>query len=210
MSEDEVDRDLVKAAQDRKEHAPAFLVSRYGPRLLGYCQDIAPDLGDADREHIVADAIEKAVAKIDKFDPAKAKFGIWVRGFVLNRVRDWRRDNERLLSFDDEERSITEPATDALGTLLTHKRTASEAHAVSDRNQPLLDAVLEALPKLRPDDQLIIALRDLEGRNVESVAASLKIGRDACRQRHSRARKRLKDKLLVDPRSAALLSGDNE
>jgi len=210
MSEDELDRELVRAAQERKEYAPAFLVSRYGQRLLGYCQDIAPDLGDADREHIVADAIEKAVAKIDKFDPARAKFGTWIRGFVLNRVRDWRRDNERLLSFDDEEPSITEPATDALGTLLTHKRTTIETRPVSDRNQPLLDAVLEALPKLRPDDQIIIALRDLEGRSVESIAASLKIGRDACRQRHSRARKRLKDKLLADPRSAALLSGVNE
>lgn len=210
MSEDELDRELVRAAQERKEHAPAFLVSRYGQRLLGYCQDIAPDLADADREHIVADAIEKAVAKIDKFDPARAKFGTWVRGFVLNRVRDWRRDNERLLSFDDEERPIPEPPTNAIGALLTQKRATTETRPVADHNQPLLDAVLEALPTLRTDDQIIIALRDIEGRSVESVAAALKISRDACRQRHSRAHKRLKDKLLADARSAALLSGDHE
>lgn len=210
MSEDELDKELVRAAKERKEHAPAFLVSRYGPRLLGYCHDIASDLGDADREHIVADAIEKAVEKIDRYDPDRAKFGTWLRGFVLNRVRDWRRDNERLQSFDDEDRHIAEPAVDALGTLLTHKRTATETQPVSPRNQPLLDAVMEALPKLRPDDQVIIGLRDIEGRSVESVAASLNISRDACRQRHSRARKRLKDKLLADPRSAALLSGETK
>lgn len=210
MSEDELDKDLVRAAVERKEHASAFLVSRYGPRLLGYCHDIASDLGDADREHIVADAIEKAVAKIDKYDPERAKFGIWIRGFVLNRVRDWRRDHERMQSFDDENRAIGEPATDAFGVLLTHKRMAPETRPVSERNQPLLDAVMEALPKMRTDDQAIIVLRDLEGRSVESVAVSLKVSRDACRQRHSRARKRLKDLLRDDPRSAGTLSGEKK
>ena len=193
-----------------REHASSLLVSRYGPRVMGYCRDLAPDLSDVDCEHIVACAIERAVSKIEKFDPDRAKFGTWIRGFVLYAVRDWRRDHERLQSFDDEERALEEPAVDALGTLFTHKPTASETQPVSERNAPLLAAVQEALSKIRHDDLAIIALRDIEGRSVEVAAASLGINRDACRKRHSRAKMRLKDLLRTDPRCAFIFTGETE
>jgi RNA polymerase sigma factor (sigma-70 family) len=208
VSEDDLDNELIQAAQAGQDYASAFLISRYGPRVLGYCRSIAPDLTDVDHEHIVEIAIETAVRKIHLFDSARGKFGVWIRTFVLHAVQDWRRGHARLQSLDDEERRIAEPATDALGTLLTEPARTTTDQEPAERLQPVLAAVNEALAKLRTTDQLIIAMRDREGRSVGATAASLKIRPDACRQRHHRARVRLMDLLREDPRCAILLPGD--
>lgn len=211
MRDDDLDEDLIRAAQAGQDHASAFLVSRYGPLVLGYCRDLAPDLSDADCECIVEIAIETAVRKIDRFDPARGRFGSWIRTFVLNAVRDWRRGHARLDSLDDDERRGPAPATDALGIPMTAdpQATHPDNEGVSERLAPALEAVLETLPKMRPNDQVIIAMRNIEGRSVEATAASLKISPDACRQRHHRAMKRLKELLRTDPRCAFLLTGEN-
>lgn len=210
MSDDDLDRDLIRAAHDGEDHASAFLVSRYGPLVLGYCRSIAPDLSDVDCERIVELAVETAVRKIDRFDPDKGRFGMWIRTFVLHAVQEWRRAHARLQSLDDEERRFAEPATDALGVLLSvkTKTTEEQEQGLSPRLAPVLAAVNEAIPKMRPLDQVIIVMRDVEGRSVEETAASLKISRDACRQRHHRAKVRLMDLLRNDPRCAIVLSGE--
>ncbi|MCW2855447.1 MAG: sigma-70 family polymerase sigma factor [Marmoricola sp.] len=209
MSDDDLDNDLVRAAQAGQDHASAFLVSRFGPRVLGYCRSIATDLTDVDHERIVELAIENAVRKIDRFDPNRGKFGTWIRTFVLHAVQDWRRGHARLVSLDDEERRISEPATDAVGAVLTEANlTTTTEEGPSEHVRQLVAAVNEALPKLRTTDQLIITMRDIEGRSVEETAASLKIRPDACRQRHHRARVRLMDVLRSDPRCAIFLPGD--
>jgi RNA polymerase sigma factor (sigma-70 family) len=216
VSTDDLDSDLISAAQAGEDYASAFLVSRFGPEVLGYCKSIAGDLSDVDCEAIVGIAIETAVRKVDRFDPARGKFGAWIRGFVLNAVRDWRRAHARLDSLDNEDRYVPEPAVDALGAPMTGDMTTSNqipstdnnAEGTLDRLAPVREAVREALPTMRPNDQVIMAMRDLEGRSVEDTAASLKISPDACRQRHHRAKKRLKDILREDPRCAFLLSGD--
>ena len=61
-----MDEELIQAAKAGQLHAGAFLVSLYGPRLLGYCRTITPDLGDVDRELICEQAIEKACRKIGR------------------------------------------------------------------------------------------------------------------------------------------------
>lgn len=210
MSDEDLDNDLIRAAQAGQDYASAFLVSRYGPLVLGYCRSLAPDLSDVDCERVVEIAIETAVRKIDRFDPARGRFGVWIRTFVLNAVRDWRRGHARLDSLDDKDRRGPEPATDALGAPMTGEAKATNPNNEGARNRlaPVLEAVLDTLPKMRTNDQVIIALRDIEGRSIEDTAASLKIGPDACRQRHHRAKKRLKELLRADPRCALVLPGD--
>lgn len=209
MSTEDLDNDLIRAAQAGEDYASAFLVSRYGPEVLGYCRSLASDLSDVDCETVVEIAIETAVRKIDRFDPSRGKFGVWIRTFVLNAVRDWRRGHARLASLDDEERHGPEPATDALGALLTDDITNNnDNQGTIDRLAPVREAIRDALPTMRLNDQVILAMRDMEGRTAEETAASLKISPDACRQRHHRAKKRLRDKLRDDPRCVFLLPGD--
>jgi DNA-directed RNA polymerase specialized sigma24 family protein len=89
------DDDLIQAAREGRDYAGPFLVSMFGPRLLGYCKSIASDLSDTDCERVVELAIEKAVRKIDAFDPTRGKFEAWLRTFVLHATQDWRRGNHR-------------------------------------------------------------------------------------------------------------------
>ena len=91
IGDDAVDEELIRAAKAGNAHAGAFMISLYGPKLLGYCRTIAPDLGDIDREHICEQAIETACRKIDDYDPGKGPLHAWLRGFVRNGVRAWRR-----------------------------------------------------------------------------------------------------------------------
>jgi DNA-directed RNA polymerase specialized sigma24 family protein len=123
-------------------------------------------------------------------------------------VQDWRRGHARLVSLDDEERRISEPAADAVGAVLTEANLTTTEEGPSEHVRQVVVAVNEALPKLRTTDQLIITMRDIEGRSIEETAASLKIRADACRQRHHRARVRLMDLLRSDPRCAIFLPGD--
>jgi RNA polymerase sigma factor (sigma-70 family) len=197
------DDDLIQAARDGHEYAAAFLVSLYGPRILGYCRSLASDLSDVDCEHIVELAIEKAVRKIDHYDQTRGRFEAWLRTFVLHATQDWRRGHHRLVSLDAET---------ATGESRAHRLVAPPLLAVdsddSARLAPLIEALRDALPTMNPADQVIIALRDLEGRPVDSVAATLHINPDACRQRHYRARMRLKKLLDADPRTLDVLPGE--
>jgi RNA polymerase sigma-70 factor (ECF subfamily) len=190
------DDDLIQAAREGHDYAAAFLVSMYGPRVLGYCRAIAPDLSDVDCERVVELAVETAVRKIEKFDPSRGKFEAWLRTFVLHAAQDWRRSHHRLISLEAEGATGEPLRTTVAAPPVTLAQTTNVL-------APLIEALHEALPQLSVPDQLVIALRDMEGRSVDEVAGILRISSDACRQRHHRARVRLKALLSRDPRTTA-------
>lgn len=186
------EQQLIEAAREGKEWAGPFLVSLHGPALAGYCHSVAGDLSDTDREHVVANAIERAVRRIDKFDPDRGSFKAWLRGFVVYAARDWRRHHAHLVELD--------------AARLADRETPgarSDAESQPSQLQPMIDPLREALPKLRPPDQLILVMRDYEGRSVEDCASRLQITPEACRQRHHRARQRLKALMEQDARLIA-------
>jgi RNA polymerase sigma-70 factor (ECF subfamily) len=190
-----MDKELIAAARDGQEYAGAFLVSLHGPGLAAYCRSIAPELSDTDREHIICNAIERAVRRIETFDESRGSFKTWLRPFVLHATQDWRRDHAQLVELDPDRDSSTE--------------SNGLDNSEDGRLQPVIEALRDLLPTLRPTDQVIIALRDLENRSVENCADLLGITPDACRQRHHRARQRLKRLLADDPR-VTLLMGDDQ
>lgn len=196
------DDDLIQAAREGRDYAGPFLVSMFGPRVLGYCKSIASDLSDTDCERVVELAIEKAVRKIDAFDPTRGKFESWLRTFVLHAIQDWRRGNQRLLSLDAE---------NGIGRSLAETITADQSvdqRGGDSRLVPASQALRDLIPQLNLPDQVILGLRDIEGRSVEDVATLLDISPAACRQRHHRAKVRLKQLLKADPRLAAVISGE--
>lgn len=195
------DDDFIEAARQGQDHAAPFLVSLYGPKVLGYCRSIASDLSDVERERICEIAIEKAVRKIDRFDPSKGKFESWIRTFVLHAAQDWRRDHQRLACLD-KGGEWGPPLTNTLADQSV--TNAGEVQAQS----PLLGALRDALPKLTELDQVIIHLRDIEQRSIEDVANLLGITQPACRQRHHRARGRLRSFIQADARAAVILTGE--
>ena len=95
------DEDLIQAAREGKEYAGPFLISLYAPMLLGYARGLASDLGDSGCEQICEWAVERAVRKIDLYDPAKGDFAGWARSMLRYAALDYRRDNARLQNIDN-------------------------------------------------------------------------------------------------------------
>ena len=107
------DEDLIQAARDGKEYAGPFLISLYAPMLLGYARGIASDLGDSACEQICEWAIERAVRKIQLYDPARGDFAGWARSMLRYAALDYRRDNARLQNIDDLDLAEPEPSPTA-------------------------------------------------------------------------------------------------
>ena len=183
------DENLIQAARDGKEYAGPFLVSLYAPMLLGYAHSIAADLGDSACEQICEWAVERAVRKIDLFDPDKGTFVAWARSMVRYAALDYRRYNAHLDRIDDPD--LPEPAT--VPTYDTHEKVR--------------EALRDVVRQLNEPDQAILALRDLEQLSPQAVAVLLGISAAAVRQRHLRARRRLSDLARKDPRLTSFMEG---
>jgi RNA polymerase sigma factor (sigma-70 family) len=181
------DDELIRAARENEPYAGAFLVSVYGPKLAGYCRSIASDLSDTDREHVIAVGIERAVRRIETYDPARGSLLAWLRPFVRHATQDWRRSNLQLANVD-------------IGALAEVTDIPAPSPPTAETVSSATEAVIDAIPKLSTADQIILVLRHYEMYSVQDTADILKITADACRQRHHRALKRLRRLLDHDDR----------
>ena len=178
IGDDAVDEELIRALKAGDEHADAFMISLYGPKLLGYCRTIASDLGDVDRELICEQAIETACRKIDDYDPGKGPLHAWLRGFVRNGVRAWRRSPAaRVSPLAGEPEAASWPPP---------------ARADPDRDDPQTGRLIAAVRALPPHHQLLLALRFTEGLPAHEIASRLGISDEAVRQRLSRLTRQLR------------------
>lgn len=183
---------LIQRILEGDELAGSMLVSLYGPRLASYARAMAGDLSDADREVICENAVEKAVRKMDLYDPERASLYWWMRGFVRSEVSSWRRSMERLEPFDPEK------AEDQASPPLEMSADAQEAAR----------ELAQAISELTRTDQLIIGLRDVEELSYAEIAARLgDVSEEACRKRHSRALARLKELARERPVLVRYLEG---
>ena len=178
---DELERDLLERARRGDTSAAPFLVSYLGDHLLGYARSIAKDLADADRETIVEMAVEAGARLIGTFDENRGTLRAWFRRQVRWKVAEWYRSG---------------PASpDPLPAVLQEEAEVPAA--------PLPPAVAEALrdaiASLDRDDQIVLALRAVEGLAFPEVGLRLGITTDAARQRYHRALRRLKTKASAMP-----------
>lgn len=171
---------LIAAALEGSPHAGTFLVSVYGPQLLGYCRSLTPDLSDVDREMICEQAVELAVRKIDAFDRELGTFPGWLRGFVRNTVKNWRRGAGQRHPDPVEDlplECLPPPAPVAINKVT--------------------DALRRAVRELPEQDQLYVNLRYQQGLPTKQIAQLLGKTDNAVRQRLSRLQRLLKDQLSV-------------
>lgn len=168
---------LIQAAKASEPGAGAFLVSRYGQQLIGYCRTLTLDMSDVDREMICEQAVELAVRKIEEYDEQLGSFSGWLRGFVRNTVLNWRRlhglrhpDSADELSLNQAARPPATPAT----------------------LPPEVAAAIGALPEL---DQLYLYLRHVEHLPSKAIATLLVKSDAAVRKRLSRIHAQLRAQL---------------
>ena len=185
----DIEADLLGKARRGEPSAAPFLVSYYGERLLGFARAHAPDLSDPDREQIVELAIEAGVRSIRRFDEAKGTLLAWFRGQVRYQTLGWRRSHPPMAALSDNVVSREPPVEPAPATI---------------------EALRAALARLSHDDQVILALRNVEGLAYSEIAQRLGISDDATRQRHKRALKRLRVAVRDEPALRWVESGETK
>ncbi len=90
---------------------------RYGADLLRFLHGACAHLNHQDCEDLLHQAVLRAVARIDQFDPARGSLRLWVFGILRNEVRQdvrarRRRRTERTVGVDDVDPDLT-PSIDA-------------------------------------------------------------------------------------------------
>lgn len=175
---------LIQQLRLGDPNAGVILVSAVAPRLLGYAAILAPELGPADHEEIVERAIEKAVLKIDRFDPAKGTFPAWTRAFVRYEVLTWRRNHP-------EGTDLPLNAAESLPAPEEDEETVNE---VSDRETAMASQVL-LLPEA---SQLLLRLRYAEQLDFPAIAEQLGITHATARKRHQRILEELRRRSAAD------------
>jgi RNA polymerase sigma factor (sigma-70 family) len=178
---------LVEQLRRGDPSAGAILVSVVAPRLLAYAGHLAPELNPADHEAIVETAIEKAILRIDEFDPERGTFPGWARTFVRYEVRTWRRTHAGATQLDDrhlEAADTAEPGSDE-----------AAADAASRRNTAVTALVL-SLPE---PAQLLLRLRFAEELEHPAIAEQLGVKPATSRKRLQRILETLRELAADDP-----------
>lgn len=174
--------DIIRALRHGAKWGDQAMVTIVAPVLMGYAVSVAPDLSPTDREQAVETAILRGVSKLDQFDRRRGTFTGWLRPFVRNAINDIRRDQpgSPTLLPDD----IELPPED-----VENPTAVAEAQAIRT-----------ALAALSDTDRLIITLRDYEHLDYESCAERIGgVSAAACRVRHLRAVRRLRDAAKGQP-----------
>ena len=175
---------LIEQIRRGDPSAGPILVSIVAPRLLGYTAHLARELSEPDHEAIVEAAIEKAILKIDQFNPERGTFTGWVRTFARNEVATWRRShpgpnvpvNEETLELADDQ-------------------APTDDEAASPRDIAITALVLD-LPE---PAQLLLRLRFAEGLDHIAIAELLDVRPDAARKRLQRILQTLRERAADDP-----------
>jgi RNA polymerase sigma factor (sigma-70 family) len=174
---------LIDAVRAGEPSAGPVLVSTIAPGLLAYARSHAPDLSTTDLELLCETTVERAIAKIDAFDPTHGTFKAWARGILRLEIRALRRrQGSQALPLNEDLTADSEPS--AVITQITEEVAA---------------AVLRGVRALGHGDQLILQMRNAEVMSYQSIAFLLGIDEATCRQRHSRATRRLARRLENDP-----------
>jgi RNA polymerase sigma factor (sigma-70 family) len=189
--------ELLEAVRTGEPSAGPVLVSAVAPGLLPYAHSIASDLTTTDIELLCEVAVERAVEKIERFDPTRGTLSAWVRGILRMEIQAERRKRG--------------------AAPLPLREDLVAAVAAPPRVQEIPEEVVAAIGNLvrllRQTDQIILQLRSAEEMPYQAISALLGADEAACRQRHLRACRRLAALAADNPVIQAFLQqrrGDND
>lgn len=182
---------LLDAARAGDEAAWRRLVELLYPLIAGIIRNHLRRV--ADREDVIQEVFVKLFTRLGQYAGSQP-LEHWVSRIALNTCHDWlRRTKARPLTsysdLGDEEREILER------TLATDDAPPAEDPAAL---RELLDRLLAAL---KPREQIVIRLLDLEGRSVQDVCDLTGWGASKVKVTAMRARRRLADQMRrLEPR----------
>jgi RNA polymerase sigma-70 factor (ECF subfamily) len=153
---------------------PEQLCAQYATRVARFASLAAGN--DADADDIAQDALLKAVAALDRFDPRRGSLDAWLWRIVANTARDaGRRARVRALF---TERLAREAPVTGIEDAAIERATSSEVYA--------------AMARLRPRDRELLALRFGSDLSTGEVGAIAGLSAESARRAIGRALERLR------------------
>ena len=163
------DSALVEAAMNGDCESFTELCRRYYPAMVAIAHSI---LGDRDiAEDAAQQAFAKAVRKLPQLKN-RNKFAGWLAAICRNAAKDMARTREKLYPSED-----------------------FSAIAAESQDDDSVEAVREAINRLKPADREVIFLRFYDGMSYEQISAVLGISEQAINGKLRRAKKKMADYL---------------
>jgi RNA polymerase sigma-70 factor, ECF subfamily len=154
---------------------PEVLCALYAEKVCRFAAVVAGH--DRDPEDIAQDALLKAIAGLDRFDPARGSMEGWLWRIVANTAKDAMR-RARLRALLTERLARSEPAVVNLEEVAVDNLAAGE--------------LLNALARLSPRDRQLIGLRFVADLDTASVGAIVGLSAESARRAIGRALDRLR------------------
>jgi RNA polymerase sigma-70 factor (ECF subfamily) len=187
---------LIQRLRARDRSAQTELVRRYQGRLRQQAFKVLKDWALA--EDMVQDTWLVVLASVDRFE-GRSTLLSWLTGIVINRARDYRRKQSRVLKLssmgENPESSDVPSRTDgyrSTGRLEPVTELTAERVVLEREQARVLDAAVRELP----ETQRSVVLLQLRGYDPAETREALQITDLARRVRLSRARCRLRNDLV--------------
>jgi RNA polymerase sigma-70 factor, ECF subfamily len=165
------DARLIELARAGSASAAAQLFDRYWPQAWKAAYAVTGNRATAD--DVAQDAVQRAFARLDRFDGSRP-FGPWLKRIVVNCAIDELRRRRRLESLEER------PAL--------HAWSVDAAPAEQLRNWGVADAVA----MLSPGKRLVVVLRYWLDYPIEDIAEVLRIPTGTVASRLNRAHEELR------------------
>jgi RNA polymerase sigma-70 factor, ECF subfamily len=186
---------LVERLRAGDRAAQTELVLRYQDRLVRQASELLRDHALA--EDVVQETWLVVLETMGRFE-GRSSLSTWLTGITLNRAKDMRRKRSRIVPIASRSESTERPdapaaafASQLAENELTTEPVAERTVLQRERSQALKLAI-EALP----DTQRSVVVLELHGCGPAQTRETLRISDLARRVRLSRARSRLREKLV--------------
>lgn len=178
MTEELLDEELVRRAQDGQPRAFDLLVMRHQTKVV---QLVSRFVGESDAHDVAQEAFIKAYRALPKFKGDSA-FYTWLYRIAINTAKNQLVSRKRRPQAQDIDAQDAElyGHTEQMSDLDT-----PEAHLLTGEIQ---QAVIDAIEELPPDLKQAITLRELEGLSYEEIAEAMDCPIGTVRSRIFRAR----------------------
>jgi RNA polymerase sigma-70 factor (ECF subfamily) len=176
MSDSTSDKDLITAILSGETNAFAPLVRRHQDHVYGLCLSLMKNPSDA--EDAAQDIFLKTYQRLKEFR-FESSFSTWLFRVAYHHCLDLLKARSRR-------------PTESLDAIIESRGEFAADTAEGTDPSLWADQARQALDGLRPEDRLVLTLREVQGLTYEEMMESLQISLDAVKSRLRRARESLR------------------
>ena len=189
LERDEISN-LIELAKHGSSDAFGEIILKHERFVYNVVYRMLPNPEDA--KDISQEVFIKAYRYLSKFDN-KASFSTWIYRIAVNTCIDEirKRKGKETISLDDE----IEGAEGSIKNQFADKYVDIERDIIEKEG---LESIRQAVNKLSEEHKVVVTLRDMEGLAYDEIADITQTSLGTVKSRLSRARKALKELILLD------------